>query len=102
VKNARRYTPRDVRALHERHGFAVERVFCWNAWLFLPVLLWRKASKFMASGSPNEAKSDLVPPPALVNRLLTGVGLFDAQICRAVSCPVGTSVFSVAKKAAGR
>jgi SAM-dependent methyltransferase len=103
VRNARRYTPRQVRDLHSRHGLALERVFCWNVWLFLPVLLWRRASKVLASAvSKVDAKSDLVPPPPLVNRLLTGVGLFEARLCRSVSCPVGTSVFSIAKKSAGR
>jgi SAM-dependent methyltransferase len=98
VSNARRYTPRDVRELHERNGFAVERLFCWNAWLFLPLLVWRKINR--ATTLAAEAKSDLVPPPVTVNNVLAAIGQMEAALCRAFRCPVGTSVFSVGRKPA--
>jgi len=98
VKNARRYTPREVRELHERHGFAVERIFCWNAWLFLPILLWRKFSNATAPVRAQDAKSDLVSPPDWLNNLLATLGGRDAAVCRTVQSPIGTSVFSVGVK----
>jgi SAM-dependent methyltransferase len=98
VKNARRYSPRQVRELHQRHGFTVERLFCWNAWLFLPVLLWRKMSRKIAGASNDKAKSDLSPLNPALNRLLSFAGEAEAALCRAVRSPLGTSVFSVAIK----
>lgn len=95
VKNVRRYTPRRVRELHERHGFTAERIFCWNAWLFLPIFIWRKMSKLGASASTAAAKSDLVPPPVWINKVLSILGGCEAGICRAIRSPLGTSVFSV-------
>jgi SAM-dependent methyltransferase len=98
VQNVRRYTPRDVRQLHERHGFAVEKLFCWNAWLFLPLLLWRRLSHWTSSSSPDEVKSDLASPPRSLNRILTAVGCSEAALCQTLRSPVGTSVFSVGRK----
>lgn len=97
VKNVRRYTPCDVRALHERNGFVIETIFCWNAWLFIPLLFWRKLSAKLAGPSPDFAKSDLVHPPTALNYLLSLVGSWEAAICRRFRSPLGTSVFSVAK-----
>jgi len=100
VNSVRRYAPSKVRELHERSGFAVERVFCWNAWLFLPIFLWRKWSKSKVNCISDAAKSDLVPPAAWLNKTLTWVGGVEASLCRAVHLPVGTSVFSVGRKKA--
>lgn len=97
VQSARRYTPREVRELHERNGFPVERTFCWNAWLFLPVLLWRKISRKLVKDVA-EAKSDLLLPPVALNNLLILLGGWEAAACRAVRSPMGTSVFSVGVK----
>lgn len=98
VKNARRYTPPGVRELHERNGFAMERIYCWNAWLFLPILVWRKLSKMSANASADKAKSDLVAPPAFLNKVLTLFGGYEAALCRAIASPLGTSVFSVGRR----
>lgn len=98
VHSARRYTPRGVRELHESNGFTVDRLFCWNAWLFLPVFLWRKLSNRLPKASSGEAKSDLVPPPDSVNKLLAWLSGSEAAFCRAIGSPLGTSVFSVGRK----
>jgi len=98
VNSVRRYTPGEVRELHERNGFTMERLFCWNAWLFLPILLWRKISKTTAKASTGEAKSDLILPPAALNKALEVLGGWEAALCRAIKSPVGTSVFSVGRR----
>lgn len=97
VRTARRYTPSQVRDLHERSGFSVERIFCWNAWLFLPILLWRRLGSVVARMSSRAARSDLAPPPAAVNASLWALGSLEAKLCRSLHAPVGTSVFSVAR-----
>jgi SAM-dependent methyltransferase len=97
VGTARRYTPSEVHDLHERSGFSVERIFCWNAWLFLPILLWRRLGSVAARVSVNAARSDLALPPAAVNASLRALGSLEAALCRRLRCPVGTSVFSVAR-----
>jgi SAM-dependent methyltransferase len=98
VKNVRRYTPRDVRELHQRHGFTIERLFCWNAWLFLPILLWRQLSRNTRGAPTPEAKSDLKQLTPVLNGLLGVLGGLEATLCRAARSPLGTSVFSVAVK----
>lgn len=100
VYSARRYTPQGVKNLHQRHEFVVNHVFCWNAWLFLPILFWRQISKRHKLTSLIEAKSDLVPPPVWVNAFLTRVGTWEFRVCKAIKCPIGTSVFSIAQRRA--
>lgn len=99
VGSERRYTPGDVRGLHDRHGLEIEIVHCWNLWLFFPILIWRQASRlFVNESNAQAAKSDLAPLPGPLNALLGGLGAMDASLCRAVRMPLGTSVFSVARK----
>ena len=97
VRGVRRYTAAGVRDLHARNGFQAERVFCWNAWLFLPVLIWRRASRRLSAAQTGEAVSDLAMPPAWLNAAAALVASADAAACRAIRSPIGTSVFSVAK-----
>jgi len=97
VNSVRRYNCSSVRSLHLRHGFAVERVFCWNAWLFPPVWVWRQVSKRLPSAHSDAAKSDLVMPPRWLNRMVGAAATVDAYLCRALGSPLGTSVFSVAR-----
>lgn len=97
VKNVRRYTPREVRELHARHGFLVERVFCWNVGLFLPILIWRKINKLRNLGDNKTARSDLAVLPSLLNAILFRWVFCEAIISRRTHFSLGTSVFSVAK-----
>jgi SAM-dependent methyltransferase len=97
VNSVRRYTASSLRSLHFRHGFTPERVFCWNAWLFPAVLAWRQISKRLPSARSESAKSDLVLPPEWLNGAVGAIATADANLCRFLGSPVGTSVFSVAR-----
>lgn len=90
VEGARRYSAARAGAELGRHRFAVESMHYWNAWLFLPVLLWRRWSTGRAS--------DVKLPHPLLNRCLVWLGRLDAWLCRAVRLPVGTSLFVVARR----
>jgi SAM-dependent methyltransferase len=97
VNSVRRYTCRGVESLHARHGFIVERVFCWNAWLFPVVWAWRQISKRLPSARTESAKSDLALPPEWLNSAVGAIAAADAKLCCFLGSPVGTSVFSVAR-----
>jgi ubiquinone/menaquinone biosynthesis C-methylase UbiE len=97
VHGERRYAERQVRLLLERCSFAVESIQYWNAWLFLPLLVWRRLSR-MKSERAAVTVSDLELTPAWMNRMLGDMGRMDAVLCREFRLPVGTSVFAVARK----
>ncbi|MGV3661459.1 MAG: class I SAM-dependent methyltransferase [Prosthecobacter sp.] len=98
VCGARRYTKDEVRHLLEQHGLCCELSHYWNAWLFPPLLLWRRLSR-RTSEKRGELTSDLAMPPAWFNHLLSAGGKVDAQLCRVLHIPFGSSVFAVARKA---
>ncbi len=97
VNGARRFASCQVRTLLEHSSFDVEMIQYWNAWLFLPLLVWRQLSR-MKSEHGAAHGSDLKLTPAWMNSVLTGVGKMDAGLCRELRMPFGSSVFAVARK----
>ncbi|MHB1080071.1 MAG: class I SAM-dependent methyltransferase [Prosthecobacter sp.] len=97
VSGARRYTICQVRMLLQHSSLAVEMIQYWNAWLFLPLLVWRRLSRMKAEQEPTW-ESDLKLTPAWMNSLLAGMGRVDAGLCRKLRLPFGSSVFAVARK----
>ena len=100
VCGARRYTACTVRNLLEKHNLNVEMIHYWNAWLFMPLLLWRLWSRKVAERSPPSTASDLRDLPGWANSMLALVGRFDAAVCQVLPVPFGTSVFAIATKPA--
>jgi SAM-dependent methyltransferase len=103
VNGVRRYTPVRVREMIAASGLEHRRTWCWNLWLFLPVLSWRWLSRWRLAArnrisGQKAAKSDLTMPPKPVNALLKAVARLDFALCRSLRAPVGTSVFSVSRK----
>ena len=94
VSGARRYAASQVRLLLERSGFTVDIIYYWNAWLFVPLLLWRHLSRL----KKDAASSDLKLTPVWMNPLLAGMGRVDAVLCRELRLPFGSSVFALARK----
>jgi len=92
VCGARRYVAGQVRSLLERSNFSVEMIHYWNAWLFVPLLVWRHLSRLKA----DDATSDLRLTPAWINPILAGMGSLDAALCRELRIPFGSSVMAVA------
>lgn len=97
VCGARRYKAEEVSLLLQKHRLCCELSHYWNAWLFLPLLLWRRLSRRPAERQAG-LNSDLALPPAWLNRVLSRGGKVDAQLCRALRIPFGSSVFAVARK----
>lgn len=93
VGGARRYEAGQVRALLSRSSLAVEKIHYWNAWLCLPLLVWRQLSRLTKSTA-----SDLGCAPVWMNRMLACAGRLDAGLCRFLQVPFGSSVFAVARK----
>lgn len=94
VCGSRRYKVCHVRSLLEHHSLKVEMIHYWNAWLFLPLLVWRRWSR----KNVVSATSDVRLPAPWLNGLLTRAGRLDAWLCRAFHLPFGSSVFAVARK----
>ncbi len=96
VSSARRYGEGEVRALLDRCGFVTETVHYWNAWLFLPLLVWRQLSRLKVRRG--WSGSDLELTPGWMNATLANMGRLDAGMCREFRLPFGSSVFAVARK----
>lgn len=101
VNGARRYKTDEVSRLLAAHGLFCELSHYWNAWLFLPLLIWRHLSR-RPSPTRTGRTSDLAMPPEWLNHLLSVGGKLDALVCRTMHLPFGSSVFAVARKAHGR
>ncbi len=97
VQGARRYRAGAVQSMLARHGFEVVRSHYWNAWPFLPMLLWRQISR-RRRPARQESRSDLAMQPGWLAPLLHGIGMIDAQACRSLRLPFGSSLFAVARK----
>lgn len=98
VCGTRRYTACHVRQMLHRHSLNDVMTHYWNAWLFLPLLAWRRMSRRLPETEVSAATSDLILPPAWLNHVLTAVGNLDAWLCRLLRIPWGSSVFAVARK----
>jgi SAM-dependent methyltransferase len=95
-----RYTKKEMKALVEKAGFAVERVTYWNLFLFPLILLFRKLDNFLIGSrlKKYELKSNISKTPWLINELLILLLGFEAFLIRYIDLPIGTSVFCVARK----
>ncbi len=100
VDGARRYTKDQLRELLSKHGFAIQQLHYWNAWLFLPIMIWRMLSPSLQGSTRDEPKSDLTHLPAFINQTLALLTKMDITLCRLLHLPFGTSVFAVARKKA--
>lgn len=97
VQGARRYQAGEVQTMLARHAFEVVHSHYWNAWPFLPMLLWRQVSRRQRH-LQQELKSDLAVQPGWLANLLYGIGVLDVQACRSLRLPFGSSHFAVARK----
>jgi len=94
VCGVRRYTACHVRERLLFHSLEVDMIHYWNAWLFLPLLVWRQRTRQRAA---DPQRSDLRQPPFWLNQALTHLGWLDARLCRRLRFPLGSSLFSVAQ-----
>lgn len=97
VQGARRYRAGAVQSMLARHGFEVVHSHYWNAWTFLPMLLWRQISRLRIPAR-QELKSDLAVQPGWLAPLLHVIGRIDVQVCRILHLPFGSSLFVTARK----
>jgi SAM-dependent methyltransferase len=98
IHGTRRYTVKRILELLGPIGFKLETAFCWNAWLFFPLLSWRLLTRWLKPPSERETRSDLSTLPPKINALLTAIGRLDFMVCRLLHLPFGTSVYSVGRK----
>ncbi len=97
-QEVRRSTRRRLRRVLSTAGFEVARLTYTNASLFPLMLAVRTAQRLMGLATPEEAGTDLVVPPALVNAALTQLLLLEARALRVVDMPIGSSLLAVARK----
>lgn len=96
VHGARRFTPGRVRQMLADADFEIVNLQCWNAWLFPTLLLMRLFSR-VAGARPD---GDLREMDRGLNALLTGIARADTVATRFLQCPIGTSVYAIARKSA--
>jgi len=93
VCGARLYTVHQVLNRLRSGRMKVNLIHYWNAWLFIPLLLWRRRSRVSRT-----QRSDMHALPTELNRILRVCGGVDAWWCRALKIPFGSSLFVVAVK----
>jgi SAM-dependent methyltransferase len=99
VHTRQRYTAHELKGKLASAGYVVLRVTYWNTLLFPLVLAWRRAlRRVLPDGTP---RSDLVPLPGAVNGVLKLVLRLERAAFAGIDLPFGSSVFAVARKAAG-
>lgn len=96
VKGVRRYRSQDLPALLSPHGLRIERSHYWNAWLFLPLLLWRSWTRHCRADS--EPRSDVAVPVNGINQLMARLAGMDAAFCQKWRVPFGSSLFVTAHR----
>lgn len=98
VCGARRYTPCHVRFLVRDPSLEIVMYHFWNAWLFLPLLVWRHVSRLLSKGKKESAVSDLRLSPVWLENFMTRMGQIDAWLCRVLRLPFGSSLFVEIRK----
>lgn len=93
VAGVRRYTPAAVRSVLAGGGFQVDRLYAWNVACFLPILIWRQASRHRAPQG-----SDLRALPSSLNTIMACLVGGESRLARRCRWPIGTSIFSVASR----
>ncbi len=89
VSGVRRYRACQVQRLLHLHNLRPEMLHYWNAWLFLPLLFWRRWGSMR--------QSDLKLPCSLLNGPLAVLGRLDAMLCRMLRIPFGSSILVTAR-----
>lgn len=98
LRGARRYRPAEAEAMLKASGFEVRRCHCWNLWLLLPILCWRRLSRWWLTASKGAATSDLFPLPSRLNSMMSVLARADMALCRKLGSRLGTSILAVARK----
>lgn len=90
----RRYRPAELAAVLAAGGLVVDRLSCFNTWLFPVVAAVRAVRR---RGSP-EPRSDFRMPPPVINRALLGLLASEAAVVSRLSVPVGVSIVALAHR----
>jgi SAM-dependent methyltransferase len=93
----RRYTLDEFRSGLQRGGFRIIKSTYINMPLFFPLLMMVKAGQLSSKRAPSlRMDYALVPPP--INKLLSNVVDYEAQLLRHISLPIGSSIACVGSK----
>jgi len=100
VFTKKRFRRKEFAAALAEAGFIVERMTYRLFPLFLPVLAVRVAGRArLRAGTPaSEIASDIAMPAPSINAILYGIGRLENAALRHLSAPIGTSLFTVARK----
>jgi SAM-dependent methyltransferase len=93
----RRYTAHGFRDVVRRAGLHVERTSYTVTSLLPPIAIIRSIKRLL-SGQGRPPKTDVLPVPAVVNRMLLALMDAETQIVRRLSLPFGVTVIAVARK----
>lgn len=96
LEHRRRYRRSELVAQVRQAGFRVDWSSYTNFFVFPPALLWRVLRRW--TGIAPALRTDLVVPPAPLNRLLVGLYGWEAHLLRRMRLPFGVSVACVASR----
>jgi len=97
IKTARRYTKKGIRLLLIDAQFQADTLMYWNSTLFPAMAVWRPVSGILSN--EEDPRSDLKQLPAFANSFLTWMIRKELHLLKYISCPFGSSVFAIARKA---
>lgn len=97
VCGARRYKRSQLRLLLHFHNLDATLIQYWNAWLFMPLWIWRSWTRH-GEVRAGHVRSELELPSPCLNRILTRLAWLDAKVCRCLRVPFGSSLLAVARK----
>jgi len=96
--HVRRYTLEEFRTKLLHGGFRIIKATYINMPLFFPLLMMVKAGQLSSKRAPSlRMDYALVPPP--INKLLSNVVDYEAQLLQHISLPIGSSIACVGTKA---
>ncbi|MFC1690546.1 class I SAM-dependent methyltransferase [Nanoarchaeota archaeon] len=97
-EHKRRYSKKSLKKLLANKGFKIRRMYYWNSFLFLPILIFKI---FRRTKNPGEARSDhsVFKMPKIFNlALLTVLKIENFLINLGISLPFGISLIAIAEK----
>lgn len=96
VYGGRRFLPPQLQALANTNGLEIEQLRYWNSWL--TPLLWCRIQLAAGDHTQQQGDSELAPPGAALNQLLSGLLWLEHRLSRWAPLPFGSSLFLKARR----
>jgi SAM-dependent methyltransferase len=96
LEHRRRYRAKELKKKIENVGFKIEFISHTNIFIFPFALIWRIFGNLLRSRAI--PKSDPLPTPLVINKILIGLYSIESMLLKHFSFPYGVSLVCIAKK----